>query len=243
MRDQVARHLRAGCQVCNAQLAQITADLAALVHTLPTQAPPREVERDLLNRIAQSRPLATDEARLMVRPAATTKKSLIRSLVAAAAVLAACLAGIAAWNAWQGRPTGLGFEEWAELRRRAAEADEAQRFGAVPELNFVSLRGAAPDKPVHGYIVADHSARQWHVYVFNLPSLPQDRTYQLWFATGNKPVPAGTVKADADGTLSTIIDLPLDVPAITGLAISDEPYSGSAEPTGDRVYQADLPSR
>jgi anti-sigma-K factor RskA len=243
VRDQVARHLRGGCRACNAHLAQITAELATLAHALPVHAPPREIERDLFDRIAaQSRPRALEEAPVTLRQTPISKKSLTRSLVAAAAVLAACLAGIATWNAWQGRRTGLGLEEWAELRRRVDEADEAQRFGAVPELSFVSVRGPAPEKPVQGYIVADHSARQWHVYVFNLPALPQDRTYQLWFATGDKPVAAATAEADADGTLSTIIDLPSELPAITGLAISDEPQSGSTEPTGDHIYQADLPS-
>jgi len=243
VRDQVARHLRGGCRACNAHLAQITADLAALAHTLPAQAPPRHVERDLFDRIAaQSRPLAAEEPRVSIRHAGISKKSLTRGLLAAAAALAACLAGIATWNAWQGRPTGLGIEEWAELRRRVDEADEAQRFGAVPELSFVSLRGPAPEKPVHGYIVADHSTRQWHVYVFNLPSLPQDRTYQLWFATGDRPVAAATAEADPDGTVSKIVDLPSDLPAITGVAISDEPKSGSTEPTGNHIYQAELPS-
>ncbi len=246
VREQVARHLDDGCRACNSQLAQITADLASLAYTLPAQAPPPQIERDLLRRIAAQsprRPLAETHV-VSVPRSRISRKSLSRGLIAAAAALAAGLGGIAAWNAWQGGSTGFGFDEWAELRRRVDEANEAQQFADVPQLNFVSLRGPAPQQPVHGYVVTDHPMRQWHIYVFNLPALPEDRSYQLWFATAdNRPVPAGMVKVDASGTISQVVDLPSDLPAITGLAISDEPPTGSTAPTGQHIYQADLPQQ
>lgn len=235
VRDQVTQHLRGGCRACNTQLAQIAADLATVAHALPTQAPPREIEQDLLRRIAKA-PVVT------LPPESTLKRSLSRTFIAAAIGLAACLALIAAWNTWNGALTGLSTEEWADLRRRADEAERAQRFDDVPQLTFASLRGPAPEKPVYGYVVADHVTHQWHVYVFNLPALPEDRTYQLWFAAADKPtIPSLTVRPDTDGTVSEVIDLPSDVPDITGLAISDEPLTGSLTPTGDHIYQADLP--
>ena len=43
-------------------------------------------------------------------------------------------------------------------------------------------------------------------YAFDLPALPADKTYQLWFIAGGKPVPAGTFAVDARGTASLRVE-------------------------------------
>lgn len=243
VRNQVARHLDS-CHECNKQLAQIVADLAAFAHTLPELAPPQRVERDLFRRInAQSTRRAAGESPVVTTPPTQDPTSaLSHGLIAAAVALAACLAGLAVWSSWHNRTTGVGPDEWVELERRVHEAELNQQFNAAPQLNFASLRGPAPEKPVHGYVVTDRVMNQWHIYVFNLPALPEGRVYQLWFTTGSDPpIPATTVEADADGTISTVVDVPSNLTMVSGLAISDEPTSGSQSPSGEHIYQANLP--
>jgi hypothetical protein len=59
----------------------------------------------------------------------------------------------------------------------------------------------------------------------DLPRPPGDRTYQLWYIVGNRPVPAGTFLPDAI----------LTPPALPGgtsvIAVTEEPRGGSAAPT------------
>jgi hypothetical protein len=237
LRDQVARHLASGCIACNRELAETVANLAAVAGTLPLKSPPRHVERDLLQRVAE---------RGVVQPATPgriSRRTLTRGLVASAAVLAASLIGIAAWIIREQAITNQRLaEQVADFQRRLAEADKSQHFAPVPQLSFASRGVAAPETPVHGYVVTDHVARQWHVYVFNLPPLTDDRVYQLWFvADDGKFIPAATAKADDAGTLSHLLDLPSDIPSVAGLAISDEATSGASAPTGQHLFQAELP--
>jgi hypothetical protein len=237
LRARVASHLASGCNACNRELVEIAANLAALADTLPLKSPPSHVERDLMQRVA---------VRGVIQPAAPgriSRRTLTRGLIGSAAVLAASLIGIATWTIWQQAVTNQRLaEQVADFQRRLAEADKSQRFAPVPQLTFASRGVAAPETPVNGYVITDHVARQWHVYVFNLPSLADDRVYQLWFvADDGKFVPAATVTADDAGTVSHLVDLPSALPTIAGLAISDEPASGSSTPTGQHMFQANLP--
>jgi hypothetical protein len=237
VRDQVARHLASGCKACNRELVEISAHLAALAGTLPLKIPPSHIERDLMQRVA------AHGAVQPVAPGRISRRTLTRGLIASAAVLAASLLGVAAWIIRQQAITNqILSEQVADFERRLAEADKSQHFAPVPQLTFASRGAAAPQTPVNGYVIADHVARQWHVYVFNLPPPPDDRVYQLWFiADDGTFVPAATVKADDAGTVSHLVDLPSEIPTIAGLAISDEPMGGSNAPTGTHLFQANLP--
>jgi len=246
LRTQVADHLADGCPACNQRLSQILEDLAQLVHALPAERPPQRVEHALVDRIAGKRaPGRVVET--PVRPSAVKKispKSLTRSLVAAALALAATILGVAAWSTWRdiwNNPPGAPFG-WAELQRRVDQANASQQFPSIPQLQFASLGSHSPEVPVAGYIVQDKLARQWHVHAFHLPALPAGRVYQLWFDLGSSRfVPAGPADVDDEGTLSRLVDVPTDLLAIKGLAISDEPASGSDRPTGESLFEATLP--
>jgi Anti-sigma-K factor rskA len=257
VRTQVADHLADGCPACNQRLGQILDDLAQLAHSLPIEQPPPRIERELLNRIAANkmvgdRPNFSESTRKngtvpLSDPAPTRKispKSLTRGLIAAALALAATIMGIAAWNTWRDilkNPNGAG-SPWAELQLRVDQANASQQFPSIPQLQFASLGSHSPEIPVTGYVVQDHLARQWHVYAFHLPALPAGRAYQLWFDTGNAQfVSAGAADVDPEGTLSRLIDVPSDLLAIKGLAISDEPTTGSDHPTGEKFFEAPLP--
>jgi anti-sigma-K factor RskA len=62
-----------------------------------------------------------------------------------------------------------------------------------------------------------------------LPPLQPDRTYELWFLQGNKPVPAGTFLSGA------VLTLPALPSGTTALAITVEPHGGSPAPTSSPI--------
>ncbi len=244
----IAQHLAGGCEPCNRRLADILVGLAALPTGLARQLPPLKLERDLMQRIA--RPPAIGQSVATISPPATRSnarnKSLTSGIVGAAIALAACLVGVAAWTIWRGGISDLApageREHWANLQRRLDEAERSQRFSSLPRLEFAYLNSQAPATPVHGHIVTDHITKQWHFYAFNLPPLPEGRAYQLWFVIGDSQyVAAGMLDADPSGTASRLVDVPSDLNLITGIAISDEPPSGSDQPAGERLYHADFP--
>lgn len=66
----------------------------------------------------------------------------------------------------------------------------------------------------------------------NLPALPANRTYQLWFLTPGAPVSAGLLRPDEQGSVTARFDVAPDAPEPTGMAVSIEPEGGVAAPTG-----------
>jgi hypothetical protein len=244
----IARHLASGCEPCNRRLIDIVAGLATLPAGLTRALPPLRLERELMRRIVSGQ--APEAAAIASSSSSAQSKSrnesLTGGLVGAALALAVCLIGIAAWVNWRGGISDGALvpesEHWANLQRRLDEAESRQRFSSIPRLEFAYLRSPAPTPPVHGYIVADKIANQWHFYIFNLPPLADGRTYQLWFVLGDsRYVAAGTVDADPSGISSRLIDIPSDLTSITGIAISDEPIAGSDQPTGEHFFRTDLP--
>ena len=246
--EQVTEHLSTGCQPCNRQLAQQIQDWALLPLSLPRQLPPLRIERQLMQRIAGNEPVqvAAASSTAPVQIATNSKTAWRTRTMWAALAAAAGLAGVAAWFSWTGYGGGNGLlteaEYRAELERRFAQADKSQHFSTIPQLTFAYVNRPKSAEPIHGYVVADDIARQWHVYTFNMPPLREGRIYQIWLVVnGTEFVPAGTCNLDSDGTATNLIDLPSDTSSITGIAISDEPAAGSLKPSGENLIKADLP--
>ena len=69
---------------------------------------------------------------------------------------------------------------------------------------------------------------------FDLPPIPSDKDYQLWFlpeTKGAKPVSAGILAPGPGGSQFGSIPIPADLKKINGAAISLEPKGGSPQPT------------
>jgi hypothetical protein len=239
---QVSDHLASGCYVCNLQLAQIVADWSVTPKLLPRELPPLRIERELLNQIAGRSTPPVIAAAAPPPPAKSTPvvRRSNKRLLAATLAAAAALFGISAWTAWRANQTGEAAYQ-AELERRFQQADKSQHFTDIPELNFTYVNNPPPSAPVHGYIVADNIARQWHIYLFDLAPLESGRAHAIWLVTQDqKYLFAGTLEVDSRGTASKLLDLPSNAP-LAGIAVSDEPISGSSMPSGPNFAKADLP--
>jgi hypothetical protein len=70
----------------------------------------------------------------------------------------------------------------------------------------------------------------------NLPAIPSDRTYQVWYLTRGAPISAGLIKPNADGGATARFDLPNAAEPV-GMAVSLEPDGGVPAPTG-AIYLA-----
>ncbi len=235
---QVSAHLDGGCPDCNRRLAELLADLAQLPQSLPLAAPPPSVERELMRRITAERSQAPNA------PPADATKSRRWLLAAASLAVAASLVGVALWL---GRPApapstiGPAPGDWAELERRILDAQESQQINSTPQLHFVSRGPAAPAADVYGYVVQDRLTQQFHIYVFNLPQLADDRAYQFWFVTNDgQYLPENSVRPAADGSISLLVEQPSSATEVVAVAISNEPAEGSQSPSRDSLLEATL---
>ena len=72
----------------------------------------------------------------------------------------------------------------------------------------------------------------------DLPDVPDDETYQLWFIGADGPVSAGTFRPDDDGRVEVVADGDLAAAEVVGITV--EPAGGSPAPTGDVLLSAEL---
>ncbi len=88
-----------------------------------------------------------------------------------------------------------------------------------------------------GHILWDRDHRAWLFLAFQLPAIPEDKDYQLWFLVKGpeaaQPVSAGLVHTTGTGEVSADIQVPPEVGEITAAALTLEPKGGSEKPTTD----------
>ena len=206
-RQFVVAHV-AGCEACRRYVQELQAVGGTLARSLPPlDAPPALRARILA--AATARPQAVVSRRQWGGWALG---------IAAAAVAVA----VGIDDAHQRRELAqqladlTAVEQQLALQQAVAQPVlDGQRFvrlapvsGKGPSAIWVSPAGKAP------YLVAPQ-----------MPPLQPDRTYELWFLKGSKPVPAGTFLSGA------VLTLPALPSGTTAMAITVEPHGGSPAPT------------
>jgi anti-sigma-K factor RskA len=144
----------------------------------------------------------------------------------------------------------------AELAKKLDEAERRERLAAgamvaaqkkvdqlqgsfdslaTPHLQLATVPAAKPDDPTIKVLV-DPENRRWVVMAFDLPPVPSDKDYQLWFMPEKgDPVSAGILAPGPGGSQFGTIPIPPDLKNIKGAAISLEPKGGSPTPTKDQI--------
>ncbi len=143
---------------------------------------------------------------------------------------------------------GLAFHTRSLLQATEREGSERQRveaelkdleksvdFFAGPMTQTVALEGRGSARAAKAKVFLDAENGRLLLYVYDLPPLPSDRTYQLWVLLDGSPLSAGTFSVDADG--GARLD-PAPLPRLSGditVAITVEPAGGVPQPTGPMV--------
>jgi hypothetical protein len=238
----VAAHL-AVCVVCRRELAETESAWAALAAELPpADLPPALLER-VLARVdlgPERRPAAAP----VRRASALTPRQRWASYALAASVAAALVGGAL----YVDRPIEIAgggavmadaaLHDLAERRGKIQALERMLRAGNVRVVTLASRAANAPS----AYVVWDLPARQWHVFVRGLAPPPPGETYQLWASgEGAEPVPGPTFTVDPAGLASFVADFPTLAPGgAVRAVITREPAAGSAAPSGDPVFDAEL---
>jgi anti-sigma-K factor RskA len=163
---------------------------------------------------------------------------------AAAAVLALALLGATTLSLW-GRNQSLSAEvarlydrlratesEVNVQREQLASAREAGDLLAAPGVRVAELAGKKPAPGAHAMLAYDRSTGRAVIMAAGLPPCPEGHAYQLWLIAGDKPMPGGTFKTDAEGQARMSDRLPPGHAAPT-FAVTLEREGGVPAPEGD----------
>ncbi|TFC42789.1 anti-sigma factor [Cryobacterium sp. TmT2-59] len=201
----------------------------------------------------QAEPGATEAARPeTLKPAQTrpeTTKPETTDAPAPAPATVTPIGGAAAQRArsrWFQRPVGLLLAAAAAVALFVAGGFAGQAFNTnqfeQQQAAGLAQINAAPDSQRASTTTADgHPATLvWSserhlsaLLVDDLPSLPSDKDYQLWYIGGDGAVPAGTFDSSGAGTVWRVLDGSMTAGDTIGVTV--EPRGGSRQPTTDPI--------
>lgn len=124
----------------------------------------------------------------------------------------------------------------ASLRVALAKAEEALSIVQRPGLNLVALKETKDSPPAAGHILLSRPTGKALFYAFDLPPVPADKTYELWWITEKEgPVKAGLFRPDERGLGSIDATIPAEAGAIQAAAVTIEAAGGVPKPQGPMV--------
>lgn len=134
-----------------------------------------------------------------------------------------------------------GFGFWWQ-RSAGDPASTIQQLRARPDVQVVNLIGSKSTPSAGGQLLFTSDLSQAAVAVSGLPSLPPNRTYQVWFDRPDQSWASGGIfRVNSQGNGEVRVRFPTALAAYRGCWITEEPQAGSTAPTGPLVLSTTQP--
>ncbi len=159
--------------------------------------------------------------------------------LAAAAVVLALLGGAGYWA--RGTIVALSADR-DRLATELAAVRDTLGFVRGPATRVAWIPVTTNGRLGAVTIFADSASRRWLVRCEGMAPNEPDETYQIWFVTsaGLKRAAVMTMDEQQVTVMAMAFEVPDEVGAVTGAAMSIEPRGGSAEPRGPMVFHLRL---
>jgi anti-sigma-K factor RskA len=246
---QLMRAHLESCPSCRGELAEMRDAAALLAHAAPAAAPSDEVRQRIMREIrGESRSTQVPASNVVpLRQGLSSAWPNVLRLAAVLAFIALFLGIIVLW-----RRDAASRREIAELARQlnrqqrelqlerdnAARQTEALALLSSPDAKKIGLSGTPTAQTARATFVYDEKSRSGVLLVEGLPATPADKAYEVWFIPkGLAPIPGRTFAVSANGRALITDSLPAAAGSGAVVAITLEPKSGSAAPTGP-IYLA-----
>ena len=227
-RQAYARHLEEDqCAVCRSEVNELQSAFSLLAFSAPEVSPSPSVKARLM-----------EQARSTMPPRTVVERAQPRFRWLEWVSTAVAIASIAV--------TFVLLRTNADLRQLAAElnsriarlevelAGERTTVATLTSASrVVQLAGQGSNVQASGRLFWDQQRKRWSLYIKDLPPVPADKSYQLWFVrkSGN-PVSAQVFNTDANGSVVIDIPVPETIGDLQAAAVTTEPAGGVPQPTG-----------
>jgi anti-sigma-K factor RskA len=228
---EVSAHLES-CAECRRELAELREAAALLAHAAEPAAPSDDVRRRILRSI-QSTALSREANVVPLMATSSTVWPNLLRLAAAIAFVALLLGTVTLW-----RRDAASRRQIAELAHQLNQQSEVLALVNSPDARKFALSGTTTAQNARATFVYDEKSRRGILMIEGLPAAPADKAYEVWFIPkGRAPIPGRTFTVNVDGRALISDSLPTEAGAAAVVAITLEPKSGSASPTGP-IYLA-----
>lgn len=221
------------CAEAAAELADFQRIQMEMRADVPQIEPPLSLESKLMAAIAEPAVLPTSKTvPAPVHPA--RRRSLpVGWLVAAAAIIVLLLTN----GYWLLRVNDLNQQQ-AELVAQIPTSDydhPAFILTSTSGLRWVRLPPAEEKADTSAFLMWNAESKIGLLYAHGFPKLTVGKTYQLWLTRGETRQGVGTFTVDENGQGALLFSSETPIDEFTWARITDEPESGSPEPTGPIV--------
>lgn len=217
--------------------------IAALLAVSPAdQEPPKRLRRSVMAMVnAEASAEATNTRRQRRSAAPSSWRASLDNLrdafptriaVGAAAML---VVGLLSWNVLlQSEVRDLSGQN-SELQAQVEDA----RSGTA-DARVLAMRGDGAMSDTDAEVMAFEGDRAILV-AENMPSLPEDRTFQIWVIGEDGAKPSGVFEPNGDASgdaVAAVVGQPIE--GAETIAVTVEPEGGSSQPTTDPMLSAQL---
>ena len=201
-------------------------DMVGVAGLLALAPPEQEPPADLRRRLMQVVESEAVQPRAAESPSSSWfgwLRGLRNVALGAAAVL---VVGLLSWNV-------LLQEDVQDLREQVEQARSANEAQQTRE---IALDGTWAEQGARAEVTALKDDRAILV-VEDMPSMPDDRTGQVWVIRDEKPEPSGLLEPSGNMAATAITT---NLRGADAIAVTIEPAGGSEEPTSDPVLVQEL---
>ncbi len=239
---QLEQHLET-CAACRTELAELRGVAGLLAHASTPAEPSAAVRARILDEVHKEKQqtISSTVVPFTARPAASAWANLLR-LAAAIAFVAMLIGIVVLWRrdvSSRGEIARLSQqfkqqnEELARNQEALARQREAIAFMNAPGMKKMELAGTQAAQSARAMFVYDQETGRALIMTAGLPAAPAGMAYEVWFIPkGHAPMPGQTFTVDNAGHAMMMDQMPSEAMDGATIAITLEPKSGSASPTG-----------
>lgn len=204
-------------------------EVCALLATAGGVAPPPALKTRLVNRVRDDKAVSLDQRRNQSPP---SRRSLLPRLVLGGALAAAVILAVAYRQQAGSLRASLRTADSVLAERTGKLATREAELNAIlePGVQLVTLTTTGETSPVV-QVFWDRRNNLALMHSFRLKPARAGRAYQLWLLPrqGN-PIASTVFNTEPDGH-GLVTRIPIPDPSIGGFALTEEPASGSPQPT------------
>jgi anti-sigma-K factor RskA len=218
------------CAECRAELDALRDASGLLAHAATPAAPGNHVRAEILAKIRSES--GRPKANVVTLPQRSVWPNLLK-LAAAIAFIALLVGAGVLWR----RDVRLQ-QELAQQRQLIAEQQELVKLLSSASAKRIDLAGTQSAGAARATLLFEPQTGRALLLTAGLPTTPADKAYEVWFIPkGGKPIPGKVFTVDPSGHAMISEQVPPAGLENAVIAITIEPGTGSASPTG-AIYLA-----
>jgi anti-sigma-K factor RskA len=210
--------------------------IAALLAVSPAdQEPPKKLRRSVMAMVNAEAANSRRERRRASSPSWRASLDDLRDAFPARIALGAAamlVVGLLSWNVLlQSEVRDLSGQN-SELQAQVEEA----RSGAS-EARVLAMQGQGEMSEANAEVIDFEGNDRVILVAENVPSIPDDRTFQIWVIDEGGPKPSGVFEPGGDA-VAAVVSQPIE--DAQTIAVTVEPAGGSPQPTTDPMLSVRL---